>query len=491
MTITEEIRKIGNLLHADGWRNALSGLGVLGRDRAVSTTFCAGPDLPDETLEDLYHYNDLAALICDVYPEDALRRGFSVPGTERWKDLAVRGTILEAARWGRLYGRCVVVIGTDDTSPADQPIDLSRPWPIRWLEVYDRRQVYPETPKNGLYASADRFRITKTQGASFVVHRSRCLVFGGAPTSQRKREARQGADLSVLQRPYEVMRDFGAGYLALGNMLTDASQAVFKMRGLIDGLSGKDRETLIARLSMLDASRSIANAVMLDSNGQEEFSKVATSFAGVPDTIDRLMNRLSMATRIPVTRLAGQAPAGLNATGASDTRAWYDVVESYRETEIEPPIQYLARVELGPNVPACVEFPPLWQPTETERATTGKTLAEAGGALHDRGAITTEELAQVAGAIGIVIDPNVPRETPGPMPAGPAPALPVVQGDDEETVPDEMSAAYAASLTAAGSETCAYHPTIRNRCRICGVERERGIDPATRQPIIAWRAIPR
>ena len=496
MTFLDDLIKLSPRL--DGWRSTVSGLGVVGRDRAVSSTFAGGCDLDDQTLEDLYHYSDLPALIVDIYPEEALRRGFEIPeldpgAVKRWREtLLVRETVLEGARWGRLYGLAIAVIGADDRRPLSEPLDLSTPRRIDFLEVFDRRQITPLAKGGSLFSRSPVFRVSRQNGTQFEVHRSRCLVWGGSPTSKRIREARQGADLSVLQRPYEILRGYGTGFLALENMLSDASTPVITMRGIVAGLAGDKRQALVNRLEFLNVSRSIARALFLDSSGDEKFEKVSTSFAGIPETIDRLTGRLSVATGIPVERL-GQALAGLNATGESTTRAWYDRVESYRETAIEAPLRYLARVEAGPGVPLCVSFPPFWQPTAAEQVTNAKTAIDAAVALYDREAIQPAELAQLAASVGVTIDPNVPRALPAPSPGAPAPG-PVVQpteDDETATIPDEMSAAYAEQLTAAGAETCTYHPAFRNRCRICGVERMRGLDPVTRAPVLAWRAIPR
>lgn len=498
VTILDDIATIGASLRRDGWRNTLSGLGVRGRDAAVSTSFDGGCDLSDPVLSDLYHYSDLPALIVDIFPEEALRRGLCVGGLEaeaaaRWKErLLVRETIQEAARWGRLYGLSIVVIGASDGAPLEVPLDLSAPRPIAFLETYDRTQIAPVPVAGELFSAAATFRVTRQNGSQFLVHRSRCLVFGGAPTGKQVRERRAGADLSVLQRPYDILRDYANGYLALGNMLTEASTGVFTMKGIVEGLAGKRRDDLVARLNLMSAARSIANMVFLDAGGSEKYEKIATSFAGVPDTIDRLTGRLSVATGIPVERL-GQALAGLNATGESTTRTWYDRVESYRETAIEPAIRYLARVELGPDVPIGVSFPALWQPTAAESATTSKTNVDAGVALYDRGAVTAEELSQLAPGAGITIDPNVPREGPAPDPT--APGLPVATSDDEDLTQaadptDPHAAEYAARMTELGLARCEHGKS--NRCRQCGIERLRGVEAGPDgTPVfrVAWRAI--
>lgn len=556
--ILADLSTIGDALRRDGWRNTLSGLGVLGRDRAVSTAFYTSDELDDQTLSDLYHYSDLPALIVDIFPEESLRRGLCVGLSEeaqaRWTEkLLVRATIQEAARWGRLFGLSLVVIGAEDGRPANTPLDLSVPRPVSFLEVYDRRAITPVLPASGLYSRAEVFTVQRHNGARFDVHRSRCLVFGGAPTGQQERERRQGADLSVLQRPYEILRDYANGFLSLGSMLTDASQGVLTIKGLVAGLAGKMRDALISRLQLMDASRSIAKAILLDADGAEKFEKISTSFAGVPESIDRLTGRLSVATGIPVERL-GQALAGLNATGESSTRAWYDRIESYREHEIKPRLSYLARVELGPSQRVTISFPALWQPTEKEIAEVAKIKIDAGVALADREAVTGEELSQLAAGVGIKIDSTLRASAPivaatggGPgveltpsdiatitlvrearasvgfAPFGnpdddltvaqykakyaatiaavsaaeagdaPPPAPIPVEGTDDEDAPQmpAYGAALAAEMTEAGAARCEHGKN--NRCRLCGVEKDRGVIGLDEQGGVigrmAWRSI--
>ena len=59
------------------------------------------------------------------------------------------------------------------------------------------------------------------------------------------------------------------------------------------------------------------------------------------------VNRLAQAARIPVTVLVGQAPAGLNATGAADLETWYQECEAWRETTLTPALRQVLRVLLA------------------------------------------------------------------------------------------------------------------------------------------------
>jgi len=95
---------------------------------------------------------------------------------------------------------------------------------------------------------------------------------------------------------------------------------------------------------------------------------------------------VAMAAEEPVTRLFGRSPAGMNSTGESDARFWYDVVGAHRQQILKPAIEQAAlfvfRSQLGPTggeVPEKweIKFPPLWQETPLERAQRLNLLADA------------------------------------------------------------------------------------------------------------------
>jgi hypothetical protein len=83
--------------------------------------------------------------------------------------------------------------------------------------------------------------------------------------------------------------------------------------------------------------------MLIDADG-EEFKREALSFGSIPDTLDRFCNLFASVADMPVTLLMGQAPAGLNATGDSDIRWFYDHISHKQEEEVIPPAERLVRM---------------------------------------------------------------------------------------------------------------------------------------------------
>lgn len=124
--------------------------------------------------------------------------------------------------------------------------------------------------------------------------------------------------------------------------------------------------------------------------------------AGLPETLSALAVRLAAAADIPVTLLLGQSPAGLNATGDSDLRNYYDRRRSDQRSKVLPAVKRIVRLvflsKLGPTKGRepkkwGIEFRPLWTPSLKEEAEIRKLDADADKARVDSGVLMPEEIA--------------------------------------------------------------------------------------------------
>ena len=91
---------------------------------------------------------------------------------------------------------------------------------------------------------------------------------------------------------------------------------------------------MIERMTMINAMKSQTNAVLMDK--EEEWNRTQITFAGMPEVMQMYLLIVCGAADIPATRMLGQSPAGLNATGDSDTRNYYDKIKSEQEQSLTP-----------------------------------------------------------------------------------------------------------------------------------------------------------
>jgi hypothetical protein len=110
-------------------------------------------------------------------------------------------------------------------------------------------------------------------------------------------------------------------------------------------------------------------------------------------------------------RLFGQSPAGLNSTGESDLRTYYDNVTRSQDRQLRPGISVLLSIVYrslfgkAPPDDFTFDFAPLYDMNDTERATVAKTTTDAIVAAEGAGIITKatalKELKQSSEATGI------------------------------------------------------------------------------------------
>jgi uncharacterized protein len=405
---------------ADSWVNAMTGLGTL-RDKLTHAQVVPGATLGDPTLEALFNDDDVARRIVTKLPREATRRGFRIvlegdddgdddeeesadvaaEMLDRFQKLDAMPKLRDGWIWARLYGGgSGVFVGADDGRSVDQPLNEAGIRTINFLNVLKRPQVSIE--RRYLDVTAPRFgepEIYKVHRATATgllpregldVHESRLILFDGAMTARSTTDSATGFDDSVLQAAMASLQQNATAWQSIAHLLTDASQGVLKIANLVDLVAADGQETLRARVQLMDMARSVCRSILVDAE-KESFERIATSFAGLPEVMDRLMMRMSSAADgMPVTLLFGRSPAGLNATGESDIRSWYDTVAEGQTDEFKPRLERLLRLMfMAKDSPTrgrvpknwCIEFNPLWQPTDKELADTKKVKADTYVAL--------------------------------------------------------------------------------------------------------------
>jgi phage-related protein (TIGR01555 family) len=412
----------------DGWFNLLTGLGT-SRDKSVAAEFEPEPPLDPQSLENLFHYNDLAATLVTAVVEDGLRQGFDLSHesegadgpdvsdaqdaaktlAKKLEELGVLLKLAEGWTWGRLFGRGAILLGVEGGGPPETLLDDTKVTGIRFLTVLDKRDLMPDSyygdPLAPKYGQVQTYLLQPTSlgnvpatAYNLKVHETRLVMFGGATTSRRERERNQQCDHSVLQKAHNILRDCNQNWDSVRAMLADMSQAVFKIAGLIDAIAEGDQKTITTRVALMDTLRSITRAVVLDTEGEEFEIKERGAMSGLADILDRTWIRLAAAFRMPVTRMMGQAPAGLNATGAEDRRSWYDTVEAERTLKAKPGLERIVRIVARVEVPTLepsgwtVSFPSLWSMSPTEQADYEGKMTTADGMRIDKGIALPEEI---------------------------------------------------------------------------------------------------
>jgi phage-related protein (TIGR01555 family) len=443
----------GRGIRQDAWVNQQTGLGVWGIDKSKAAHYWPVYRVLDQELTSLMNGSDIASKIVSKRVDEQFRRGWELEGSvngtplkqqevkdaEDWATeyLDLHENFREGARWGRLYGGALNIMAIDDGGELTEPLNENNIRDFYSLALVDRRYSYVQSQYAAMAASRPGYKYGRPQiylisnaiagygwnehgpvekiserelrqrGAQVsLVHESRVIRFDGNPADVVTRQQLAGWSWSVLQRVYDAMRQFDTSFDSAMYLLQDASQGVFKLQGLIKAVSTGQRAALLARMQMMEMTRSVVRGIAVDAGGPdgknaESFERQPTPFSGIPELLQVMMLRLSAAADMPATELFGRAPQGMNATGESDTRKWYDTIESLQKNELGPKLirvmKLLGLAKKGPLrgklVDWKIHFRPLQSPTDAELATTRLANAQRDVAYIGVGVVKPEEVA--------------------------------------------------------------------------------------------------
>lgn len=388
----------------DSWSNVLTGIGGA-RDPIRSARITSFRGIDRQTLTNIYRSDGMGRRVVDLIVDDAIREWIE-GGEELLAELArvkAKQEITDAAKWARLYGGAVIVALVDDGQDFDAPVNMGAVRQVKQLRVYDRHRVSWTTAdleRDAMqthFGEPNFYTVQPLDGTPYRVHRSRLWVFDGMPLPITERQRNEGWGDSALGPVYESLSNYSQVMGASANIVRDFIQVVLGVRGLQDMFIRGEEKMIAARANSIDLTRSVANTIFIDAEG-ETYEKRASSVAGLADLWDRFALHISGVTGIPATKLMGRSPNGLNATGESDIRQWYDVVQAYRRDEIEPALQWLVGLidaqSEWTDRPESMDWqwPPLHQPTEAEWADVKLKTAQADAIYIDRGAAEPEYL---------------------------------------------------------------------------------------------------
>lgn len=429
--ITEMAKRVVDAMRVDGWANEVLGMG--GRsDPSIFTTHVPRTMLTEALLEGLVLEDHFSRRIVSALPREAMRPGWDLefggdPGkvaearsayASREDELGVRAAMMEGAIWGRTFGGAITWIGADDGRAASRPLDLEAISTVRFLHTFARPQLrvwshytdplHPKFRKPEIFeirvqtskAMGDLRRTPAPPSQGVLVHESRCIVWPGQPTTDERRVQQEGWDDSVLEVCWEALAQINENYKWLSLLLGKSSQGVFKIKNLYGLIAGKQGSALRTRMSMLDASRSRARSILLDT--EEDFVNVAQPMGGAPELIDKTILRLAAAAEMPVAVLMGQPLSTFGGTGEGDIELWHQQAEAWRMHELRPRHEQITTMILlakdGPTGGVepdewLIRYRPLRMPTGEQLANERYLQVQTDALRIDKGIATAEAIA--------------------------------------------------------------------------------------------------
>lgn len=453
-------------LKVDGWANILTGLGIKGKDKRMDAE-AVWKRMDESEAEQLYAADDIASKVVDYPVEDSLREGWKLIGVEEdqakklnsefYDRLKLAGKVELAWKYARMYGGGGLLLMTDDTLDYSTPLNPDRVKSIRSVVAFTRWELSAQDIESDLaspnYGLPKYYTISPRGGqggdtAGQKFHHSRVIRFEGKLLAPRLFAQNNYWHDSVLNQLKNSLLNFNTSHDSAANAIQDFRVAIFKLKNLQSLVANNQDDLVTKRLQILNLGKSLANALVIDSEGESmEYSN--SSFAGIPEILDKMTKRIQAATPIPHTRLFGNSPSGMGGTGRAEEANYFDYLSQLQENYLHPILMRIYRLIAAQSTVGIkltttfdVEFNPLWQMDDKElveirakQAATDQIYLENG--VLDPTEVRNSRFASGKWSADVKLEeprpepPPAPEPSPTPPPATPPPA----RVDAEDLIP--------------------------------------------------------
>ena len=364
------------MLQFDRLINLVTGVGDPMRDKTAASQFIAADLSPSEAIS-LYRTSWMARAIVDEPAHDMTRAWRSWNGsetdiaaiTEAEQALNLRGLVHNAVQMARLVGRAAIYIGTGHN--AASALGAMNTGGIKYLHVFRGDELTGENRETDLAhpnfgSHRDYIYDPGGSGAERItIHHSRLIWFKGASDP-----CDPAGGISVLHHCRQAIIDCETLLAHILALVGEAKLDVIKVQGLAEKLSRADQtRKLSARFSEGLALKSILGVTLIGDG--EEWDRKQVDFAHLEGLAAQRLKIVSAAARMPATKLLGQSPAGMNATGESDLRNYYDMISGRQETGLRTALARLDELFLahaGVDVdPSGYQWNSIWQAFEIDK----------------------------------------------------------------------------------------------------------------------------
>lgn len=441
-----------NNWRADSFANSISEIGTAQGDRHQQSGWNPASDreLDQDELDGIYEHSRFGRKIVERPAKDATRPEISITKgeteqepLEKWIDddneaaINISTVLREAIILSRLTGGAAILLMVDDGRDLDQPIDWDNIRSLETVHVVDRWDISVDRYQDNLWddnwrqpemywfhpvnvgastgtnnhssnilrASGQPFKTTDDDVAH--IHADRVIRFEGESVRPVRKPDYNGWGQPTIEAAYASLKDIGIATQANATAIHEFQYQVLGIAGLMDIILHNENgeQRIKDRINMMSYSKSVMNAVALDSDRGETLEQRSVDFSGLVESYRVMQENLSADVGMPLSLLFGQTPSGLSTNDKTGRSNYQDLVADYRTDYMRPAIrkivQVLLHAEQTPFEPTfakkvAIQFGDLEQLTEQQEADIfekkGGTISQLAGGAPVLGPNTASEL---------------------------------------------------------------------------------------------------
>lgn len=424
----------GKLWTKDSFENFLTRSGINAGNLSSGGTYGFNPISRNRLkIEWAYRGSWIVGTIIDCIAEDMTREGVALKcdaspdeiddfEEAQIEDLAVWPELCDTAKWGRLYGGSCGFVMIDGHKP-DTPLDVESVGKDQFRGVFplDRWSLFPSLGPDGLVSDYGPelglpkfYEVRPDYGTGLPymkIHHSRMIRLEGVRLPYWQRIAENLWGQSVIERLFDRLVAFDSATQGAAQLVYKAHLRTYAVEGLrkIIAAGGPALDGLLKQMDMVRKYQSSEGITLMDAS--DRFEVHPYSFEGLDDILLQFGQQLAGASQIPLVRLFGQSPAGMNSTGESDLRTYYDGVKRQQRALYGRGVKTVYhcgwRSQHGEDPPDGwkLTWKPLWQMDDVQRADVAGKTTEAILAPYTAGvtarSVVLKELSEASDVTGM------------------------------------------------------------------------------------------
>jgi hypothetical protein len=228
------------------------------------------------------------------------------------------------------------------------------------------------------------------------IHHTRCIRLGGIKLPYWQAITLQFWGESIYERIWDILLALNSSTQGIAQLMYKLHLRTYAVEGLrqLVATGGTALAGLMAQINFMRQTQSNEAMTLLDSKDKMENFQNST-ISGASDVLVHFIEQISGAVQIPVVRLMGQSPRGLNATGESDLRTYYDEIARQQKSALMVPLTNVYRCivqSLGMEWPegTTIGFKPLYQLDANEKAEVSTRVTDNVVKLTEAGILSNQ-----------------------------------------------------------------------------------------------------
>lgn len=301
-----------------------------------------------QLLSQLYVEHGLVQTLVDQPVDDAFRAGFEIKTNQLDADEIeqlliycerhrVIDAIMQANKWGRLFGGGAILIITeqDPKTPLKiKRIDEKSKIEFRAVDMWElynsEQNVEGDITVGGALGMGDA---EYYDYYGHKIHHTRVFRIKGKAPPSFVRPRLRGWGMSELERLVRSINQYMKNQDVVFDLLDEAKVDVYKIKGFTASLLNAVGTAQVSkRIQAANLIKDYNNALVMDTD--DDYEQKQITFTGLADVLTQIRQGVAADLKMPVTKLFGISAAGFN-SGEDDIENYNSMIEGEIRSKVK------------------------------------------------------------------------------------------------------------------------------------------------------------